>query len=79
VPARHPDGEGRGGRLFKTAYEIVIKPATTHVVDLRWDASTSHAAAGYNVYDRSKVTLLSSAAGASIIGRLRTLTTINLC
>ena len=39
-----------GGHVSEASYKIVIKAATSHVVDLRWDASTSNDVAGYNVY-----------------------------
>ena len=39
-----------GGHVSEASYEIVIKAATSHFVDLRWDASTSNDVAGYNVY-----------------------------
>jgi hypothetical protein len=38
------------GHVSEASYKIVIKDATSHVVDLRWDASTSNDVAGYNVY-----------------------------
>ena len=34
----------------KASYRIVIPPATSHVVDLRWGASTSNHVAGCNAY-----------------------------
>jgi large repetitive protein len=39
-----------GGHVSEHSYKIVIKAATSYVVDLRWDASTSNDVAGYNVY-----------------------------
>ena len=38
------------GQVSEESYKIVIKAATSHVVDLRWEASTSKDVAGYNVY-----------------------------
>jgi hypothetical protein len=56
------------GRVSEAAYKIVINAGTSHVVDLRWDASTSNDVAGYNVYrapdgvvwERINVTLVAS-------------------
>jgi len=39
-----------GGHVADASYKIVIKAATSYVVDLKWDASTSNDVAGYNVY-----------------------------
>jgi len=41
---------GCRGPVSEESYKIVIKPETHHVVDLRWDASSSKDVAGYNVY-----------------------------
>jgi hypothetical protein len=41
---------GCGGYVSKASYKIVVKAAASHVVDLKWDASTSKDVAGYNVY-----------------------------
>lgn len=41
---------GCGGHVAKASYKIVVKAATSHVVGLTWDASTSNDVAGYNVY-----------------------------
>jgi len=41
---------GCGGHVDKVSYKIVVKAATSHVVDLKWDASSSKDIAGYNVY-----------------------------
>lgn len=41
---------GCGGHVSKASYKIVVKGSTSHVVDLKWDASTSNDVAGYNVY-----------------------------
>ena len=49
--ARFPDGEQSCRRHFpKAPYRIVIPPATSHVVNLRWVASTSNDVAGCNAY-----------------------------
>src|SRR5215469_13818387 len=39
-----------GGHLSEASYKIVINAASSHAVDLRWEASTSNDVAGYNVY-----------------------------
>jgi hypothetical protein len=41
---------GCGGHVSKASYKIVVKAAASHIVDLKWDASTSKDVAGYNVY-----------------------------
>lgn len=37
-------------RTATASYDVVIQAAPNHVVDLRWNASTSTDVAGYNVY-----------------------------
>jgi len=41
---------GCGGHVSEASYKSIIAAATSHVVDLKWDASTSNDVAGYNVY-----------------------------
>ena len=41
---------GCGGHVSDASYKIVIAAAASHVVDLKWDASTTNDVAGYNVY-----------------------------
>lgn len=41
---------GCSGYVSKVSYKVVIQHAANHVVDLRWEASTSKDVAGYNVY-----------------------------
>jgi large repetitive protein len=38
------------GQVSEASYKIVIKDATSYVVDLKWEPSTSTDVAGYNVY-----------------------------
>jgi hypothetical protein len=41
---------GCGGTVSTKSYEVVIQATANHVVDLRWNASTSSNIVGYNVY-----------------------------
>ena len=41
---------GCGGNVSTKSYEVVIQATANHVVDLRWNASTSSNITGYNVY-----------------------------
>ncbi len=41
---------GCGGHVARASYQIAIQSAANHLVDLRWNASTSIDVTGYNVY-----------------------------
>ena len=41
---------GCGGAVSQVSYKVVIQATANHVVDLSWNASTSHNVAGYNIY-----------------------------
>jgi Putative Ig domain len=41
---------GCGGHVVTASYKIVVQGGANHVVDLKWDASSSSDIAGYNVY-----------------------------
>ena len=44
---------GCAGKVSSRSYKIVIQQSVAHVVDLKWNASTSAHISGYNVYRSS--------------------------
>src|SRR5690348_16626136 len=46
----HGEGHRCHGGTSQMAYKLVIQASANHVVDLRWNASTSSNVTGYNLY-----------------------------
>lgn len=59
--------KGCGGYISKKSYKLTIQKTAEHIVDLKWNASTSLSVAGYNVYRSSDGTTWKKA-NASLIG-----------